>query len=419
MSPDRKKRPSKPPRKSHARQRHSPTTAPPADPPEPSKGDTRDAACKLLTELVERLGPDGAQELIAFAHELADRTAIDVTEMLADAPSQVPAATPVPRPEPVRLAPLAASAELLVERARAAGLASVAELPEWIRARATAPEPGTTIAPPGFAEWSAFGAGLAKRPHRLALALRVARAATTGGGQLTAHEEDAICSWCVGVVDLAIERTGGPQPGRLGGDDNAAASTIWHVLVADAHADPRVTRPARCPAVAACPAPGERDFLAGLRAAAEGYVRTAIVGASPAEVDALCSLLVASDATLETYRPFNGPFGSDEHNTHAAEVLEPALASLVKRRISNAEICSGVAGYASGWAQIASEHAIPPVARIGLIAWLAKVALAPAPTAPPTHETPEGALAELLAEDLASKRGIFQEGQRRDKGVSS
>ena len=75
-----------------------------------------------------------------------------------------------------------------------------------------------TLAPPGFAEWAALGTELAKRPHRLALALRVACAAAGGGAELTSHEEDELCSWFRGVVDLAIEHTGGARPDKGGPD---------------------------------------------------------------------------------------------------------------------------------------------------------------------------------------------------------
>jgi hypothetical protein len=50
---------------------------------------------------------------------------------------------------------------------------------------------------------------------------------------------------------------------------------------------------------------------------------------------------------------------------------------LTCRRLSNAEACSGLGNWAYGFAGMVSEHAIPPVFRIGAIAWLARVALRP------------------------------------------
>ncbi len=48
---------------------------------------------------------------------------------------------------------------------------------------------------------------------------------------------------------------------------------------------------------------------------------------------------------------------------------------LTRRRLSNTAACGGFADWAHGFAGLVAEHAIPPVFRIGAIAWLASVAL--------------------------------------------
>lgn len=144
------------------------------------------------------------------------------------------------------------------------------------------------------------------------------------------------------------------------------------MLSGDWHRAPERVCPARCPAVDEVPAPGERGFLASLRAAAAGYVHTAVAGAAAEEIAELCALVVASDEELETYRPWGLV---DAEDAPAAALLEAALASLTLRRPTNAEICSGFGGWAQGFAQVAIEHTLSPVDRIGAIAWLARAAL--------------------------------------------
>jgi hypothetical protein len=219
-----------------------------------------------------------------------------------------------------------------------------------------------------LADWSRLGTKLAARGHhRVAIALHAARAAASGGAQLTAHEEEQIAAWFAGIVDEAIRRGG-----SSGDDRDETAAAIWQVLSGDWHRDPVRVCPARCPAVAEAPAPGERGFLAAFRAAAAGYVHTAIAGASEDEIAELCALAVASDAELETYRPWGLV---DAEDAPAAALLEPALASLTLRRPTNAELCSGFGGWAQGFALVTIEHTLSPVDRIGATAWLARVAL--------------------------------------------
>jgi len=228
--------------------------------------------------------------------------------------------------------------------------------------------PAAVPPPPPLAEWSRLGAELAARgPYRIAIAMHAARAAATGGGRLTFHEEAQIAAWFAGIVDAAIQRGGGSRD-----DHDETAAAIWHVLVGDWHRDPQRAYPARCPAVAAVPRSGAPGFLASLRAAAAGYVHTVVAGASAEEIAELCSLLVMGDDDLEAYRPYGLV---DTEDASASELLGPALANLTLRRPTNAELCSGFAGWAQGFAQVAIEHALPPVDRIGAIAWLARVAL--------------------------------------------
>jgi len=129
--------------------------------------------------------------------------------------------------------------------------------------------------PPDLTEWTALGASLLALPngaHRVALAMRTARAAASGGIEIGADEARAMEQWLVDTIDLAITR---------GGEN--AASAIWHVIAGDWQQDPSAIRPARCPAVALIEAgPGERGFVAALRTHAPIYIRTVVSGASQA-----------------------------------------------------------------------------------------------------------------------------------------
>lgn len=219
----------------------------------------------------------------------------------------------------------------------------------------------------GLTAWAALGADLAaKGPHRLTLGEHVARAAATGGIGMNLHEEDL----CVAFFEDLLD-----QAHTLGGDEAAAA--IWAILVADSHRHPTESRRARCPAVEAMrQAPGEPGFLMALRSALGGYVRTAIAGASESEIAELRGLMLARvDIIEETGRPWSRVFGADESNSHAADLLEPALDHLTRRKPTTAQLCSGVGSWAGAFAQIATEHTIPPVVRLRAIVWLVRVAL--------------------------------------------
>ena len=219
---------------------------------------------------------------------------------------------------------------------------------------------------PGALDWIALGAELAERgAHRVALALRVARAAATGGRNVSIEEEGQIAAWFAGVVELALRR---------GRED--AADAIWHIWHGDFQRDP-IGRSARCPAVAIAmeAPPGDLHFVDELRAAAPGYVRTAIAGASDDEIDELRALVAADDEHLEAYRPYAAVPGARTWRGYAADPLESALAHLTRRRPTHEQITSAVAGWAYRFARLADEHTISPVRRIGAITWLARVAL--------------------------------------------
>lgn len=233
-------------------------------------------------------------------------------------------------------------------------------------------------------EWGMLADALRDHPHRLAVALHVAGAAATGGGKLTPDEEHEIVRRFDEILDEGIRRTGGSRSTRLGDHTNAFAEAVWSILISDSHRSPDGLMSARCPAIATMGiCPGESGFVATLRRVAPGYVRTAIAGASAAEIAELRELLEAGDT--EAYAPFGGPFGAYKRNSRS---LASAMATLARRRASNTEICSAVHAYAAGYARLASKHTIPPVARIGLIAWLARAALHEPP--PPSHERPTG-----------------------------
>jgi hypothetical protein len=228
-------------------------------------------------------------------------------------------------------------------------------------------------------EWAKLGAFLAALgPHRLAIAARAAAAAASGGRGMGPEEEDGIARWFVAIVDEAIRRGG-----------LRAAVAIWLVLASDSHADPLEVRAARCPAVAEVPhpprgfafEPGEvapdlaeaATFLGRLRAAAAGYAHTAVAGASAADLDELRAIVRAHDDALEDYRPWGVDFA--EGQVPPSVMLADARAMLTCRRLSNAEACSGFADWARGFAGRVIEHELPPVFRIGAVAWLARVAL--------------------------------------------
>jgi hypothetical protein len=237
------------------------------------------------------------------------------------------------------------------------------------------------------ADWCRLGADLAALgPHRLAIAARAAAAAAGGGPGVSAEEADRLARWFGSVVDEAIRRGG-----------LSAAIAIWLVLAGDSHVDPVREWTARCPHVAEVPLPpkgfsfepDEPDrpggvspdpdevatFLGRLRVAATGYVHTAIACASDAELHELRELTQADAGALEKFRPWGIDLTGD---VPASKALENARSVLTYRQLSMAEACNGFAEWADGFASMVAEHALPPVVRIGAVAWLARVALRPA-----------------------------------------
>ena len=221
--------------------------------------------------------------------------------------------------------------------------------------------------PPDLTEWTALGASLlalTNGAHRVALAMRTARAAASGGIEVGADEARAMEQWLADTIDLAIAR---------GGEN--AASAIWYVLAGDWHQDPSAIRPARCPAVAMIEAgPGDRGFVAALRTHAPMYIRTVMSGASKRDVALLREIAGADEQTLDELRPF-GTRATLTEDRAPWEDLEDARATLTARYPSSDDVCSGVGAWASGMASATYEHALTPVLRIGAIAWLAHVAL--------------------------------------------
>ena len=314
MSPKKKSPYPRRKKPSHADKRHAPTP-PPAPPDEPTT-DPRAEACRLLTELVGRLGASGAEQLIAFARVLADRDAAGVAEEYS-----APEAVDVP----------------------------VLAVPK---------------------EWLALGADLAARGrHRSRLALHVASALAAGGPDVSREEEDQLAAWFGGIVAEAIERTGGPQ------DANRAASAIWWLIAAgDWIPSCHAARPSRCPALDAIGCPGDRGFVAGLQAAAPDYMRTVLAGACGEDVDEIRKLARAGVDELDEYRPFAGPYVLGD--SPSAQTLESALCDLTRARPTAAQVCAGFENWARAFEQISREHNIPAVNRIGAVVWLARVALA-------------------------------------------
>lgn len=234
--------------------------------------------------------------------------------------------------------------------------------PAAARPLATPPVDSEALAAAGAA-WRELGLEIALRgPHHLTLATRVARAATSGGGTLTAAQEDELARWFAGIVDAGIERTGEPF-----------ARATWYVLHTDWHRDPDRVRPPRCPAMARVPSPNDPRFVAALRAATPDYMRTVIAGASDEECQELIQMPALGERILdERYRPFAGPYTEDVYH---AEMTERALAAISRRFYTPADMCEAVESWAAAHDESTVEATIPPVARIGAVAWLACVAI--------------------------------------------
>lgn len=235
----------------------------------------------------------------------------------------------------------------------------------------------TTFA--GLRNWSQAGVEIVDLgEHRLEIAAHAARVAATGGREVFAEEEARIESWFRGVVETAIQR-GGVR----------AARAIWFVLASDSQRDPRGTWTARCPAldmigVRLLPAENVEqvqqemseqevaDFLAALPDAAVSYVRYAVASATAEDITELRELIHADDDALDAiYAP--EPFAPAEHDPQ--EAIYVAMSALTRRRFNNDQISGAVESWAVGSQIAVQEHAWEPPVRIGVCAWLARVAL--------------------------------------------
>src|SRR5262249_51099178 len=152
-----------------------------------------------------------------------------------------------------------------------------------------------------------------------------------------------------------------------------AAVAIWYALIGDFVRSPDHSRLPRCPSIGAISlCPGTEEFLVAFQAAVPDYMRTAIAGASSEEVDTLRRIVRASEQALDEFRPW-GVDLVDDHPSH--EDLGVARATLARRHLSNVAACRGFEAWANGSSNAVGEYDIPPVLRIGAIAWLARVAL--------------------------------------------
>ena len=226
-----------------------------------------------------------------------------------------------------------------------------------------------------LAEWARLGAEIAALgPHRLEIAAHAVRVAAAGGRGIAAEEESRIADWFRDLVQAAIQRGGA-----------RAARAIWSVLTSDSQRDPRGAWMARCPALEAigCPAildegiePADggqiAEWLAKLPDAAASYVHHAVAGASADDVAELRELVQAGDDTLDAiYAP--EPFALADHDPH--EAMYEAMSTLTRRRIDNDQISGALEIWAFGSQTAVQEHAWEPPVRIGVCAWLARVAL--------------------------------------------
>jgi hypothetical protein len=105
------------------------------------------------------------------------------------------------------------------------------------------------------------------------------------------------------------------------------------------------------------------------------YVHHAIAGGASAEdVAELRELIEADDDALDAlYAP--EPITLADHDPH--EAMYEAMSTLTRRRPSNDEVSSALESWAFGSQQGVQEHAWEPPVRLGVCAWLARVALEP------------------------------------------
>ena len=227
-----------------------------------------------------------------------------------------------------------------------------------------------------FVEWYKLGAEISLLGRcRLQIAAHAARVAAAGGRGVSVDEAERIADWFRGIVQTAIQR-GGVR----------AARAIWFILAFDSQRDLCGTWKPRCPALEAigCPTvldegiePSEdggqiAEWLAAFPDAAASYVHHAVAGASDEDVMELRELVQADDDTLDAlYAP--EPIALADHDPH--EAMYEAMSTLTRRRIDNDQISGALESWAFGSQTAVQEHAWEPPVRLGVCAWLARVAL--------------------------------------------
>lgn len=225
--------------------------------------------------------------------------------------------------------------------------------------------------------WSQLGAEIADLgEHRLEVAAMAARAAATGGRGVSAAEEARFVDWFRGIIQTAIQR---------GGVD--AARAIWFVLMADNRRDPIGIWAPRCSTLNQLGVPptfiegieleetGDQQIAAWLAAfpdIAVRYVHHVVAGGTAEDITELRELVQADDAALDAlYAP--EPFALADQDPH--EALYEAMSMLTRRRFDNAQVSRAVENWAFGSQGAVQEYAWEPPVRLGVCAWLARVAL--------------------------------------------
>jgi hypothetical protein len=231
-----------------------------------------------------------------------------------------------------------------------------------------------------LSQWSQLGVEIADLgEHRLKIAARAARVAAAGGLGVSAEEEAGIADWFRGIVQTAIER-GGVR----------AARAIWFVLVSDNQRDPRGGWTPRCSALETIDVPPTRiegiegieptevdeqeiaTWLAEFPDVAASYIHHAVACATTEDVTELRRLIHTDDDALDAiYAP--EPLALAEHDPH--EAMYEAMSVLTRRRLDNAQASGALENWAFGSQNAVQEHAWEPPVRVGICAWLARVAL--------------------------------------------
>lgn len=102
------------------------------------------------------------------------------------------------------------------------------------------------------------------------------------------------------------------------------------------------------------------------------YVHHAVAGATDEDMTELRELIHADDDALDALdapEPL-APVDNDPHDG-----MYEAMSALTRRRLSNAQVSRALASWAFGSQNAVQEHAWEPPVRLGVCAWLARVAL--------------------------------------------